>query len=206
MVASGVLADGILVKLPCRWLTPYRTITTIVTGERGARRHYRDGRPDRFTGAATRPAVGFIAAFRGVSEAGCALCARKREPLALEHEALPRRDSRRGRRARHHGRGPETTVRVVRGHPRLGRHRSFTSTCRERVRSIIIYRAALFTPANHTVPQALYSARGRPCLLSGFTCGRRPTLFIGVHVRIEAPESASSRQTPQPRHPNTRAR
>ena len=36
MVASGVLAGGILVNHLVNWLTPYKDRTTIVTGERGA--------------------------------------------------------------------------------------------------------------------------------------------------------------------------
>jgi len=88
MVASGVLAGGILVNHLVNWLTPYKDRTTIVTGERGALvadtamgdlTFYENGHAPLQWDA--------IAAFRGVSEGQVVRYAlTKREPLALEHE------------------------------------------------------------------------------------------------------------------------
>jgi len=88
MVASGVLAGGILVNHLVNWLTPYKDRTTIVTGERGALvadtamgdlTFYENGHAPLQWDA--------IAAFRGVSEGQIVRYAlTKREPLALEHE------------------------------------------------------------------------------------------------------------------------
>ena len=88
MVASGVLAGGVLVNHLVNWLTPYKDRTTIVTGERGALvadtamgdlTFYENGHAPLQWDA--------IAAFRGVSEGQVVRYAlTKREPLALEHE------------------------------------------------------------------------------------------------------------------------
>lgn len=88
MVASGVLAGGILVNHLVNWLSPYKDRATIVTGERGALvadtamgdlTFYENGHAPLQWDA--------IAAFRGVSEGQVVRYAlTKREPLALEHE------------------------------------------------------------------------------------------------------------------------
>ncbi len=126
MVASGVLAGGILVNHLVNWLTPYKDRTTIVTGERGALvadtamgdlTFYENGHAPLQWDA--------IAAFRGVSEGQVVRYAlTKREPLALEHERFRDAILGVGSRARHHGRGPGQPARR-RGHPVLGRHRAF---------------------------------------------------------------------------------
>ena len=87
MVASGTLANGILVNHIVNWLTPFKDRTTIVTGERGALV------ADTAMGDLTFHENGDqplqwdqIAAFRGVSEGTVIRYAlTKREPLAVEH-------------------------------------------------------------------------------------------------------------------------
>ena len=95
MVASGVLAGGILVNHLVNWLTPYKDRTTIVTGERGALvadtamgdlTFYENGHAPLQWDA--------IAAFRGVSEGQIVRYAlTKREPLALDTSASATRFS-----------------------------------------------------------------------------------------------------------------
>ncbi len=168
MVASGVLADGLLVNHLVNWLTPYRTVRPSRDGERGALVADTAMGDLTFYGAATRPCSGTIA-FRGSARPDCALCA-LRQTSSLEH-ASARDSSRRGQRARHHGRALDN-LRVV-GH-RLGRHRSTKSTCEGAFgRSSSTARPCSIRKPLSRATQTLYSARGRP----------RPCSDERVHVR-----------------------
>ena len=88
VVASGVLANGIIVSHVVNWLTPFKERVTIVNGEKGA------FVADTLTGDLTFHANGTVAStwdqvanFRGVSEGDVVRYAiAKREPLALEQE------------------------------------------------------------------------------------------------------------------------
>lgn len=88
VVASGRLANGVIVSHTVNWLTPFKERVTIVTGEKGA------FVADTLTGDLTFYANGTvestwdqIATFRGVSEGDVTrLAIPKREPLALEQE------------------------------------------------------------------------------------------------------------------------
>ena len=87
-MASGVLANGIIVSHVVNWLTPFKERVTIVNGEKGA------FVADTLTGDLTFHANGTVAStwdqvanFRGVSEGDVVRYAiAKREPLALEQE------------------------------------------------------------------------------------------------------------------------
>ena len=86
VVATGRLANGVIVSHTVNWLTPFKERVTIVTGEKGA------FVADTLTGDLTFYANGTvestwdqIANFRGVSEGDVIRYAiPKREPLALE--------------------------------------------------------------------------------------------------------------------------
>lgn len=88
VVASGRLANGVIVSHVVNWLTPFKERVTIVLGEKGA------FVADTLTGDLTFYANGTvtntwdqIANFRGVSEGDVIRYAiEKREPLALEQE------------------------------------------------------------------------------------------------------------------------
>ena len=88
VVASGVLASGVIVSHVVNWLTPFKERVTVVTGEKGA------FVADTLTGDLTFHANGTVestwdqvANFRGVSEGDVIRYAiAKREPLALEQE------------------------------------------------------------------------------------------------------------------------
>lgn len=88
VVASGRLANGVIVSHVVNWLTPFKERVTIVTGEKGA------FVADTLTGDLTFYANGTmentwdqVANFRGVSEGDVTrLAIAKREPLALEQE------------------------------------------------------------------------------------------------------------------------
>lgn len=88
VVATGRLANGVIVSHTVNWLTPFKERVTIVTGEKGA------FVADTLTGDLTFYANGTvestwdqIANFRGVSEGDVIRYAiPKREPLALEQE------------------------------------------------------------------------------------------------------------------------
>ena len=96
VVATGRLANGVIVSHTVNWLTPFKERVTIVTGEKGA------FVADTLTGDLTFYANGTvestwdqIANFRGVSEGDVIRYAiPKREPLALEQEHF--RDAVRG--------------------------------------------------------------------------------------------------------------
>ena len=101
VVATGRLANGVIVNHLVNWLSPRKERQCIVTGERGALV------ADTLTGDLTFYANGTfpnewdaVAAFRGVSEGDVTRFAiPKREPLAVE-QAIPRRRPRQ-RRGRH---------------------------------------------------------------------------------------------------------
>ncbi|MCL3776975.1 MULTISPECIES: Gfo/Idh/MocA family oxidoreductase [unclassified Actinomyces] len=88
VVASGVLANGVIVSHVVNWLTPFKERVTVVTGEKGS------FVADTLTGDLTLHANGTVestweqvANFRGVSEGDVIRYAiAKREPLALEAE------------------------------------------------------------------------------------------------------------------------
>lgn len=88
VVASGLLANGVIVSHVVNWLTPFKERVTVVTGEKGA------FVADTLTGDLTFHANGTVestwdqvANFRGVSEGDVIRYAiAKREPLALELE------------------------------------------------------------------------------------------------------------------------
>ncbi|MCL1869587.1 MAG: Gfo/Idh/MocA family oxidoreductase [Promicromonosporaceae bacterium] len=88
VVATGTLANGVMVNHTINWLSPMKERLTIVTGERGA------FVADTSTGDLTFFANGVIqteweavTAFRGVSEGNITRFAfAKREPLRVEHE------------------------------------------------------------------------------------------------------------------------
>ncbi|MDO4242215.1 MAG: Gfo/Idh/MocA family oxidoreductase [Actinomyces sp.] len=96
VVATGLLANGVIVNHTVNWLTPFKERVTIVTGEKGA------FVADTLTGDLTFHANGTVAStwdqianFRGVSEGDVVRYAiPKREPLALEQENF--RDALRG--------------------------------------------------------------------------------------------------------------
>ncbi|QPL06495.1 MULTISPECIES: Gfo/Idh/MocA family protein [Actinomyces] len=88
VVASGLLANGVIVSHVINWLTPFKERVTVVTGEKGA------FVADTLTGDLTFHANGTVestweqvANVRGVSEGDVIRYAiAKREPLALEAE------------------------------------------------------------------------------------------------------------------------
>lgn len=90
VLATGRLANGVIVNHTVNWLSPMKERTTIVTGERGA------FVVDTASADLTFYANGTIAtewdsiaAFRGVSEGDIIRFAlAKREPLRVEHEAF----------------------------------------------------------------------------------------------------------------------
>ena len=96
VLATGRLANGVIVSHTVNWLTPFKERVTVVTGEKGA------FVADTLTGDLTFHANGTVAstwdqvaAFRGVSEGDVIRYAiPKREPLALEQERF--RDAVRG--------------------------------------------------------------------------------------------------------------
>ena len=96
VVATGRLANGVIVSHVVNWLTPFKERVTIVLGEKGA------FVADTLTGDLTFYANGTVAStwdqianFRGVSEGDVIRYAiPKREPLALEQENF--RDAVRG--------------------------------------------------------------------------------------------------------------
>lgn len=96
VVATGRLANGVIVSHVVNWLTPFKERVTIVLGEKGA------FVADTLTGDLTFHANGTVAStwdqianFRGVSEGDVIRYAiPKREPLALEQENF--RDAVRG--------------------------------------------------------------------------------------------------------------
>ena len=96
VVATGLLANGVIVNHTVNWLTPFKERVTIVTGEKGA------FVADTLTGDLTFHANGTVAStwdqianFRGVTEGDVIRYAiPKREPLALEQENF--RDALRG--------------------------------------------------------------------------------------------------------------
>ena len=96
VLATGRLANGVIVSHTVNWLTPFKERVTVVTGEKGA------FVADTLTGDLTFHANGTVAstwdqvaAFRGVSECDVIRYAiPKREPLALEQERF--RDAVRG--------------------------------------------------------------------------------------------------------------
>lgn len=96
VVATGRLANGVIVSHVVNWLTPFKERVTIVLGEKGA------FVADTLTGDLTFHANGTVAStwdqianFRGVSEGDVIRYAiPKREPLALEQEGF--RDAVRG--------------------------------------------------------------------------------------------------------------
>jgi predicted dehydrogenase len=87
LVASGRLANGVIVNHLVNWLSPRKERTCVVTGERGAYV------ADTLTGDLTFYANGTfetdweaVASFRGVAEGDVTRFAlEKREPLAVEH-------------------------------------------------------------------------------------------------------------------------
>ena len=87
LVASGRLANGVIVNHLVNWLSPRKERTCVVTGERGAYV------ADTLTGDLTFYANGTyetdweaLASFRGVAEGDITRYAlEKREPLAVEH-------------------------------------------------------------------------------------------------------------------------
>jgi predicted dehydrogenase len=87
LVASGRLANGVIVNHLVNWLSPRKERTCVVTGERGA------FVADTLTGDLTFYANGTfetdweaLASFRGVAEGDITRFAlEKREPLAVEH-------------------------------------------------------------------------------------------------------------------------
>jgi len=98
MVATGRLANGIVVAHTVNWLSPMKVRTTVATGERGALV------ADTLTGDLTFHANGDVtsdwdqaSAFRGVSEGDSTRYAiARREPLQVEQENF--RDALLGRR------------------------------------------------------------------------------------------------------------
>lgn len=98
LVASGRLANGVIVNHLVNWLSPRKERTCVVTGERGAYV------ADTLTGDLTFYANGTfetdweaLASFRGVAEGDITRYAlEKREPLAVEHTYF--RDALRGDR------------------------------------------------------------------------------------------------------------
>ena len=96
VLATGRLANGVIVSHTVNWLTPFKERVTVVTGEKGA------FVADTLTGDLTFHANGTVAStwdqvanFRGVSEGDVVRYAiAKREPLALEQERF--RDAVRG--------------------------------------------------------------------------------------------------------------
>jgi predicted dehydrogenase len=90
VIATGRLANGVIVNHVVNWLSPMKERVTVVTGERGA------FTVDTSTGDLTFYANGdiptewdVVSTFRGVSEGDITRYAfAKREPLRLEHEAF----------------------------------------------------------------------------------------------------------------------
>lgn len=90
VLATGSLANGVMVNHTVNWLSPMKERVTVVTGERGA------FVADTSTADLTFYANGTmqtewdsVAAFRGVSEGDVIRYAlAKREPLRVEHEAF----------------------------------------------------------------------------------------------------------------------
>lgn len=90
VLATGMLANGVIVNHIVNWLSPMKERVTIVTGERGALA------ADTLTGDLTFYENGTVltewdsvSAFRGVSEGNVTRYAfAKREPLRTEHEAF----------------------------------------------------------------------------------------------------------------------
>ncbi|WP_069388036.1 Gfo/Idh/MocA family protein [Cellulosimicrobium cellulans] len=90
VIATGRLANGVIVNHVVNWLSPMKERVTVVTGERGA------FAVDTSTGDLTFYANGdiktewdVVSTFRGVSEGDITRFAfSKREPLRVEHEAF----------------------------------------------------------------------------------------------------------------------
>lgn len=90
VLATGSLANGIMVNHTVNWLSPMKERVTVVTGERGAFVADTASADLTFYANGTVPTEwDSIAAFRGVSEGDVIRYAlAKREPLRVEHEAF----------------------------------------------------------------------------------------------------------------------
>lgn len=90
VLATGTLANGVIVNHTVNWLSPMKERVTVVTGERGA--FVADTASADLTFYANGTVAtewDSIAAFRGVSEGDVIRFAlAKREPLRVEHEAF----------------------------------------------------------------------------------------------------------------------
>jgi len=90
VLATGRLANGVIVNHTVNWLSPMKERVTVVTGERGAF-VVDTGSADLtfYANGTIATAWDSIAAFRGVSEGDVVRFAlHKREPLRVEHEAF----------------------------------------------------------------------------------------------------------------------
>lgn len=90
VVATGQLANGIIVNHVVNWLSPFKERLTLVTGERGAFLADTMNNDLTFYENGTMPTQwDAVAAFRGVSEGEVTRYAiEKREPLRVEQERL----------------------------------------------------------------------------------------------------------------------
>lgn len=90
VLATGSLANGVMVNHTVNWLSPMKERVTVVTGERGAFVADTSTADLTFYSNGTLPTEwDSVAAFRGVSEGDVIRYAlAKREPLRVEHEAF----------------------------------------------------------------------------------------------------------------------